>query len=230
MIKKVVFSIFGIISFASFCFAGDLTIPDQNWQFMPQPVYDIVPTRQERLEDPDFTRFPDWQDMEIARREVINQELASQVQTGLWHENIPPMEGMRDLVLQAFDILVTGIQYRCSTTMIPFATDIRYREAGLLDWGWTSSTHQGTINSFGIIQVTLGDEKEAQDIKILFFDDSKSLERFGRQKLGTIDQYDINFVKSIVYPLLRKYLSKDENKEKLLEFIDLSKEGSRNCW
>ncbi len=216
---KYLISLFVLFMTFQTSFASDLEVPQNNWGFMPQPVYDIVPTRQERLEDPDnFTRFPGWEDMEIVRHEVINRELADRVNTKLWNEDIS-MYDMRDLVLQAFDILTKQIAHRCGYSIVPFAADIRYREAGM-----DGITNQGTINSFGAIQFIFEDQNKVQDIRILVFDDSQKLERFGRS-IGTINQYNIDFIKSIVYPLLKNYLSKDENKgkfEDLFGELDLS--------
>ena len=219
--KVIIFLIFTTILSSSLCLANDLRIPQKNlhlpqqsWNFMPTAEYGFVPTREDRLNMPnDFIRFPGWQDMEIVRREEINQNLANQVNTDLWNE-VVSIDSMRDLVLQAFDIWTVDIRRLCGYSIIPFATDIRYRMAG-----WWNALHQGTINSFGAIRVIVDNEEVVRDIKILRFDDSQTAERHGR-KMGTIDQYDIHFIEGIVFPLLKNYLSTEENKEKLLGFLE----------
>lgn len=187
-----------------------------SWDSLGEPVYVFVPSRETRLNDSDFTRFPDWQDMEIVRREVINQNFADLVDTSLWHEGIS-IDSMRDLVLQAFDIKPLEIEAVDDYFIIPFATDVRYRKKD------PDFLVQGTINFTGAIKVVLTDENMVEDIKILRFDDHHGLERFGRS-VGIIDKYDSDFVMGIASPLLKNYLSEDQNMEALLKhFINTTR-------
>ena len=187
-----------------------------SWDSLGEPVYMFVPPREDRLNNSDFTRFPNWQDMEIVRREVINQNFADLVDTSLWHEDIS-IDSMRDLVLQAFDIKPLEVEAVDDYFIIPFAADIRYRKKD------PSFFVQGTINFTGAIKVVLTDENTVKDIKILRFDDLHDLERFGRSE-GVIDKYDSDFVMGIASPLLKDYLSEDQNMETLLgHFINTTR-------
>ena len=204
----------------------NLQLSHEHWPSIPAPTYDIVPTREERISNPDFTRFPDWQDMEIIRREKIRQDFAEQVNTGFWNSEIS-IDSMRDLVVQAFDVFTPGITVVCNKFMIafnhfiiPFAVDIRYRESGA-----SGVISQGTINTFGAIQVIINDGT-VNEIKIIRFDDSQELERVGRSA-GFIDQYDSGFTIGIISPLLKNYLSEIQNKEKLIDLV--SDTNSTTC-
>lgn len=210
--KILIFLIFSIILSTSFCFANDLQLPIQTWNYMPQTEYNRVLKRQERLENPDFIHFPGWQDMEIVRHEKAKKKLIDQINVNLWNDDVS-IDSIRDLVLQAFDIRTVDIVRHCGGyVIVPFVIDIHYRENDFN--GFVS----GTINSFGILRI-ITNKGMVTNIKILKFDDSYILERFGR-KIGMIDQYDLSFIESIIFPLLRNYLSSDKNKDQLLELIE----------
>ena len=210
MINRIILSIFITLFFTSSGFAETL-IQEKlklHWSILPDPTYTPIPKRTPN--HPHFVPFVDWQDLEIVRQGKINWSNATLTNENTWTAG-NSLLSMRDLVLQSFDIFTPGITPICNGLIIPFAIDILYVEKDDFGMGYVSTD---TINVFGAIKVI---NEKVEDIKILHFYDSNEAVR----KIGFLKRYGSAFVEGIVSPLLKNYLSKDQNEDKLLSLIVL---------
>ncbi len=218
MIKKMILLIPVIVSLTSFSFADtpDTEKPESDypfkWSSLPEPIYTFVPTGEERANNSDFVRFPDWQNMEIVRHKKIKWNLAEQIDANIWNAEFSLLS-MKDLVLQDFDIFTPGIALICDDSFVPFAADIHYREKNI--YGVFT---QGTINSFGVIKLSITEDgkMEFKDINILKFYDLEMTQN----SESFMGRYNSAFVTGFISSLLENYLSGDQNKNKLMtDFI-----------
>jgi hypothetical protein len=96
----------------------------------------------------------------------------------------------------------------------PFAVSVRYQEKGTVNGVFV----QGTLNVQGILELEF-QGGVLRDVRVVSFDDSQGLERFGRQ-LGFISHYDGRFVMSIVPPVVRFGLSKPEVQSEVVGLLN----------
>lgn len=180
------------------------------------PTYSTVPTAQTRsLDTKNYLRFPGWQNIEIVKEGVIDPKLSEQIDVTHWNQKVS-LSQLKWLQIQNFDIKVSQIIAPSNSSLeiiVPFAVGVRFQERGTV----SQALVQGTINAEGLIILSF-QNGAVVDIRVEHYDDSQDGERWGR-KLGTIDQYDAEFIKGVITKPLEHYLSEPNSQANLLELL-----------